>query len=547
MNRVVIIGAGVGGLSTAAFLARAGLDVTVLEAHVYPGGCAGTFYHQGYRFDAGATLAAGFTPGGPMDRVAQAAGIDAWPVGPEDDLPVMRVHLPDGAHVDRWADERRRAVRLEHFGCEGEPFWRWQERTADALWALALRSPAWPPQSVRDVAQLAQTGIDALLEDSAVRLDPTLLVDALRPLSVRLAGLPDRLRLFVDAQLLISAQTTSARANALYAAAALDLPRRGVVHLAGGIGTIAETLAHAVVRLGGRIVYRQEAARIVIERGRPVAVETARGDSFPADVVIANLTPWGIARLLSDSAPRRLASLAGRPERGWGAFTLHVGADANAIPVDSPLHHQAILREPLGEGNTAFVSISPAWDTTRAPGGQRALTITTHTDLHAWWALFETDRSAYEARKAEFSERLLDAASVALPGLRDAARLVLPGTPVTTQRYTRRASGWVGGFPQTGLLSAWGPRVSPGVWMVGDSIFPGQSVPAVALRRAARGRRRARSTGRRSACPSQRAAATCHRPAPSVDAGRGRARGGELAPYFISGPLTGPAFCVPNE
>ena len=40
MRLVVVIGAGVGGLSTAALLAMAGLDVTLLEAHIYPGGCA---------------------------------------------------------------------------------------------------------------------------------------------------------------------------------------------------------------------------------------------------------------------------------------------------------------------------------------------------------------------------------------------------------------------------------------------------------------------------------------------------------------------------
>ncbi|MGD9376028.1 MAG: hypothetical protein PVJ23_09615, partial [Anaerolineae bacterium] len=90
-------------------------------------------------------------------------------------------------------------------------------------------------------------------------------------------------------------------------------------------------------------------------------------------------------------------------------------------------------------------------------------------------------RESYQARKKEYTDRLLDAAEVALPGLRDAANLVLPGTPVTFQRFTRRVWGWVGGFPQTSLFRAWGPRLGRNLWLVGDSIFPGQSVPAVAL------------------------------------------------------------------
>ena len=45
--RVVVIGAGVGGLTTAALLAQAGCEVTVLEGQVYPGGSAGTFFHKG--------------------------------------------------------------------------------------------------------------------------------------------------------------------------------------------------------------------------------------------------------------------------------------------------------------------------------------------------------------------------------------------------------------------------------------------------------------------------------------------------------------------
>ena len=116
MKKVVIVGAGFGGLATAAELARHGLDVTVLEAHVYPGGCAGTFFHQGYRFDAGATLAGGFAPGAPMHMLGQHFGID-WEARPSQRA--MLVHLPDGSAItrwtnpDRWRDERQQhTVRL---------------------------------------------------------------------------------------------------------------------------------------------------------------------------------------------------------------------------------------------------------------------------------------------------------------------------------------------------------------------------------------------------------------------------------------------------
>jgi phytoene dehydrogenase-like protein len=67
MKRILIVGAGFGGLAAAAELSTLGFEVTVLEAHIYPGGSAGTFFHQGYQFDAGATLAGGFAPGAVMD------------------------------------------------------------------------------------------------------------------------------------------------------------------------------------------------------------------------------------------------------------------------------------------------------------------------------------------------------------------------------------------------------------------------------------------------------------------------------------------------
>ncbi|MEZ4676938.1 MAG: hypothetical protein R2932_22225 [Caldilineaceae bacterium] len=157
-----------------------------------------------------------------MDLVAQAAGINAWPAHPAE--PAMVVHLPDGRSVTRWGDERRHHERAAQFGPDSAEFWAWQERTADALWQLALRTPAWPPQSPRDLRQLLQRGVSWLAANPRSHFSPTLFADAFRPVASHLHGAPTAMRHFVDAQLLIAAQTTSDQANALYGASALDLP-----------------------------------------------------------------------------------------------------------------------------------------------------------------------------------------------------------------------------------------------------------------------------------------------------------------------------------
>jgi C-3',4' desaturase CrtD len=468
----------VGGLSTAATLARSGVPVTLLEAHVYPGGCAGTFFHKGYRFDAGATLAGGFYPGGPMDLVASAAGVDAWPAHPSD--PTMDVLLSSGERVVRYGDERRLLEHRDAFGPAGDRFFAWQERTADALWELALRLTPWPATTLHELLALGTKGISWLASRFPRNVDPRLLADALRPVAAHLRGAPPALRQFVDGQLLIAAQATSGVANALYGASALDLPRRGVVHLEGGMGAIAQTLADAFRRAGGTLHLRHEVTKIVVENGRPVAALTKNGRRFEADRIVINLPPWNIARLLGDDATPRLKALPEQPADGWGAFMLYVGVDEGALP-NELLHHQVIQREPLGEGNSVFLSVSPGWDGGRAPAGRRAVTISTHTALKPWWQLASYDQRMYDRRKQAYAERMLRAAERAIPGLRDAAELVMPGTPVTFKRFTRREWGWVGGFPQTSLTRAWSPRLAPGLWMVGDSIFPGQSTAAVAM------------------------------------------------------------------
>ncbi len=97
-----------------------------------------------------------------------------------------------------------------------------------------------------------------------------------------------------------------------------------------------------------------------------------------------------------------------------------------------------------------------------------------------WYAL-SNDEAAFEDRKQQYVERLIEAATIVVPKLKPHLKLVMPGTPLTFERFTERVNGMVGGFPQPSLFTAWSPQIERGVWLVGDSIFPGQSTAAVSL------------------------------------------------------------------
>ncbi len=468
----LVIGAGIGGLTAGALLLKAGHRVTVLEAHVYPGGSAGTFYHKKYRFDAGATLAGGFSPGGPHARLAEILGL-TWPVRPVD--PAWVVHLPDGRTVTQWANPEQWQLERQAAFPGTELFWQKLEMLADVAWDVSSRPFPWPPESLYDIYTLARA-----VRPSTLRALPYLLstIDGLAPSNNPM------FRAFLDAQLLISAQTTSQQANALYGSAALDLPRRGVNHVQGGIGALASTLVDWIRQNGGEVQFRQQVTQIEMKNGRAAAVHTNKGLYLSADNIVANLTPWALRDLLGKHAPTSLAREVRHREATWGAFTLYLGVDAAKLPPTSAGHHQIIVDadRPLGEGNSVFVSMSDAADSSRAPEGHRTLTLSTHTEIAPWWRLRHGDEAGYHARRHEYAERLLDAAEIALPGLQHAVELSLPGTPVTFEFYTRRPSGMVGGFPQKSLFQARGPSTGvKNIWLVGDSIFPGQSTAGVTL------------------------------------------------------------------
>src|SRR3990172_9076455 len=100
-----VVGAGIGGLATAALLAPTGRSVILLDRSPLAGGVCQPLVHEAYRFDVGATLLTGFGPGGPLQLLCQRLGI-TLPVRACD--PAVQVALPHH-RISLWAEPEARS------------------------------------------------------------------------------------------------------------------------------------------------------------------------------------------------------------------------------------------------------------------------------------------------------------------------------------------------------------------------------------------------------------------------------------------------------
>jgi phytoene dehydrogenase-like protein len=254
---------------------------------------------------------------------------------------------------------------------------------------------------------------------------------------------------------------------------AMDYYFHGTGHVRGGVGVLARELTRAIGALGGEVLLANR-VKAIRRDGDGWAVETRRG-VLRARSVVANVLPQALRGLLGWGVGEdaRLDRLAARVEAGWGAAMLYrvvrapVGAPASA----SHFELVADPTKPFTEGNHVFMSLSGAGE--RESEGLRTATLSTHVPLGQDGASIarvqETMRQTVAALAPEWTDVTFEETA----------------SPRTYERFTGRPGGAVGGIPRRAGLSHYeelGPRpVQGGLYLVGDSVFPGQSTLAAAL------------------------------------------------------------------
>ena len=473
---VVVVGAGIAGLTAAALLAREGLTVELLETHQQSGGCAGTFRRGPYTFDVGATQVAGLEPGGSHQRLLAHFGLPLPQATPLD--PACVVDLADGRPPVRiWRDPARwKAEREQQFPGSGR-FWQLCATLHGANWAFASRDPVLPPRSLWDLGQLLPALRPANLASGL--LAAASVADLL---TLTGCGGDPRLRRFLDLQLRLYSQEPAERTAALYGATVLAMGQAplGLWHLQGSMQVLSQQLEQALAAGGGQLRLRHRVSGL--ERSNEPgggAGWRIRGERFErqaADVVLA-LPVQSLPDLLGEQLPagyrQRLAQL---PDPS-GALVFYGAVERALLPANCPAHLQLDWADP----GTLFVSVSHEGDG-RAPAGLATVIASVFTAAKPWFGLKAT---AYDQAKAEALAAMQRGLESLLGISSEQWRLAELATPRGFERWTGRPFGFVGGLGQH--PSRFGPfglasrTPLPGLWLCGDSIHPGEGTAAVGL------------------------------------------------------------------
>ena len=479
-KRVVVVGAGIGGLTAAALLARRGYSVIVFDQAYVPGGCASTFKRRGFTFDVGATQVAGLEPGGIHHQIFESLAIPL-PQATFCD-PACAVYLPGETEpISIWRDpEQWQAERQRQFP-GSESFWQLLSTLFRASWRFQGREPVLPPRNLWDLWQL----VSAIRPDTLVTAPFTFSTVGQVLKAFGLYG-DRRLKTFLDLQLKLYSQVGTDETALLYAATALGVSQepQGLFHLKGSMQVLSDRLVAALERDGGKLLMRHTVERLHVENGQTTGVTVRSqksGETWTeaADIVVANVTVQNLIALLGDQAPSGYRQRVDKLPDASGAFVVYLGVDQAAIPANCPPHLQFLYDYdgPIGENNSLFVSVSRPGDG-RAPAGKATIIASSFTDLNQW-----RQTSDYDVLKQQYTQTAITKLGQFFDLRPEHLLHVEAGTPRTFERFTARDRGAVGGLGMR--LSTFGPfgfanrTPIPGLCLVGDCTHPGEGTAGV--------------------------------------------------------------------
>lgn len=458
---VVVIGAGIAGLTCAAFLARSGKKVKVLEQHYVPGGCCTSFSRQGFRFDAGVLHLTGGKESGAFQRVLSALEM-------EDEIEFkeqfQRFVFPDVSFestrdVDSLPEQLKQMFPQEA-GNIAQLF-----DTMKSIYRDVKKLPALSPLLAKHRHESFQELLDSHIRDG-------------------------KLKALVNANWHLWHPMW--RNSAIdYSALLITEQLRGYFYPLGGIQTIPDAFVRVLQANGGEIEFRSLVDRVLFDEGKATGVETRKRKRIRADQIVSNVAARSTFFNLigEEHLPPHFGTALNRLEVSLSSFYVYLGVDIDprSAGVDAP---ETIVYESydntqewelLLQGEVSIpcfgIAVPTFEDPTLAPEGKHVVIVMTMAPYHL-------KQRSWREEKQRMADSLIAKAEKLIPRLSEHIVVRDSASPLTYESYTLNSLGAAMGWafsPGMFLKRPSQKTPIPNLYLAGHWTTPGGGVPAVAL------------------------------------------------------------------